>query len=122
METIEFRKILSGVRRGPGHYGLRWHIKEIVPYLLGCDLMSGGQLLNGFAEVLNRRRGGPGTTNYTWEGELMCNYYGDVRDRKSYRDVSQEESDRILGDLFDELDRFLADQGGTFQVEKADTP
>jgi len=85
----------------------------VIAYVLGYDAATEYRLLDGFAAWLNRRRGGDGRTNFTWDGELMAAIFGVDRARRvPYSTLSEEDPERLLETLYESLDAFLSEVEG----------
>ena len=76
----------------------------LVAYVAGSDAATGGQLLEGFREWLHERRREGGETSLTWDAQLLhARYPGRTRD-----ELAEDEGSKLVDDLFEALDQFLA--------------
>jgi hypothetical protein len=89
-------------------YGLDGRYVVMTAFLVGCDHMSGGALLEGFERwLLDRHLPGTSTSSLSWEGLVVHIRQPGLR---SYRDLDEEGSRPLVDFLADELDSFLKER------------
>jgi len=109
--TIDFRTHLKSVQIHPEMHGIPRGLTAAIVYMLAWDASTDGDLLRGFPNWLNHRRGGDGRTSLAWFGEIVTLELGeDAAGRAPYWDLEESDADRVYSILFDNVDQFLADK------------
>ncbi|NEA61529.1 hypothetical protein [Streptomyces sp. SID12488] len=101
---MDFVRIFSDVRRRPNSYGLNGGYREFVAFINGCNAATGAELLQGFPERLAAKLGSG--ANLYW-ALLVANLASSPVRVRHLDDLSQQQQERAVAVLFDELLEFL---------------
>jgi hypothetical protein len=107
MNAPGLRQLFQRVRARPGMFTSHgdWSYGTAVAYVEGCFAASaGGELDRAFSKWL-------GEPSIAWDSVIVRRRLpGFAHEGGRYRDLTPEEDDVLLTDLFDGLDQFLATQ------------
>lgn len=106
-QCIDYRALLRQVARTPRMFVIFDDYHAIAGFVQGIDSATGGSLLAGFDPWLAERYGG--WPNITWAAQIIHHRIPAIaRQERSPQSLSDTESEILITDLFDQLDRFLA--------------
>ena len=114
---VDFRQLFRSVRATPGMYGLDSRYRTAVAFVSGCDMATNRQLLAGFNEWMFASTGGSGDSSLSWSGWVVLKRFPDLMQVR-YDTLTPEQQSQLVGDLFDEIDKFLAEAGSTYTVKR----
>jgi hypothetical protein len=110
MAMVEFRSLFQKLRERRSMQGVPAGLTGAIVFMLACDAATGQQLLAGFAQWINLRRGGDGETSLAWFGEIVASVLGgDVAGKVPYWNLDPRDAARVERELFLAVDEFLAE-------------
>jgi hypothetical protein len=117
MSDVDIRSHLAFVRQRREMFGIDWRYRSAVAYVQGCDAGTGGQLLKGLNDWMQQRIGAG--RSIAWWGQLVHQRYPELKkEGRRYSDLTRDESECLIDDLFDAVDTFLAERGAKFVIER----
>lgn len=112
---MNFAWLFSDVRRRPNSYGLNGGYREFVAFINGCNAATGAELLQGFSERLAAKVGDG--ANLYW-ALLVVNLASSPVRVRHLDDLSEQQQERAIAVLFDELLEFLnLDRGSIAKLQ-----
>ncbi len=108
---MDFRKLFQAMRMRRNMYLMDDRFATVVAYVDGCNAATDGALLGGFRDWLHATRVGNVKPSLTWPAVLKFA-------RGAQGDLTPEQNQQLIGDMFDALDEFLASHDHVFATTK----
>ncbi len=113
--SLDLRRQFQAVRKRRRMYVPDERFLSVVAFVDGCDLATNRELLRGFSDWLYVNGVRSGQTSLHWSAVLEI-----ARGLRPRSGLTSDQNEQLVQDLFEALDKFLADRKHVFAVSALD--